>query len=169
MSWAPAYVLHKDDQSRRLGTTRNQMLDDLCVLVGGIEAERLLIGDVSTGAGGSDLVRATNLAQAYVEIYGMSDEVGLRQFRSLDKNVRLPGLSEQQLHMLDEQISKLINGQQQRARSILEENKAALILLRDEVIEKKTLEMKSLAAILSKLQPETAKLVKQDEPANPEA
>jgi len=165
MSWAPAYVLHKDDQSRRLGTTRNQMLDDLCVLLGGIEAERLLIEDVSTGAGGSDLRRATSLAHAYVEIFGMEDDIGLRQYRSLDDGTRLSGLSERQLEMLDEKVTNLIRGAQVRARKILEDNKPSLILLRDQVIEKKTIEAKNLSDILAKVQPEGKKKPKKSSTA----
>ena len=40
-TWAPAYVRYTQDDSRRLGLTRQQMFEDLCVLLGGIESERL--------------------------------------------------------------------------------------------------------------------------------
>ena len=46
-TWAPAYVRYSQDDSRRLGLTRNQLMEDLCVLLGGIEAERLLLEDVT--------------------------------------------------------------------------------------------------------------------------
>ncbi|MSR55009.1 MAG: AAA family ATPase, partial [Gemmataceae bacterium] len=63
--WAGGYVRYEKDKSMRLGWTRQRFLDMLCVMMGGIEAERLLRGDVTTGAGGgpsSDLGRATQIA-----------------------------------------------------------------------------------------------------------
>ncbi len=150
MSWAPAYVRFKQDETRRLGMTRNQMLDDLCVLLGGIEAERLLLNDISTGAGGSDLVRATILAHLLVETYGMGEgETGLRQYRSPRDGQRYDGLSEEHKLLIDKEVSRLIHEQQTRAQTLLKEHRAALEWLRDEVIRKKTIEAKELG----KMQP----------------
>src|SRR5262249_53990898 len=101
-SWAPAYVQYKGDPTRRIGLTRNQILDDLCVLYGGIEAEQLLLDDVSTGAAGSDLQRATQVAHYLVEVSGMGGApTGLRQFRDLETGERLKDLSPEQLAVLD--------------------------------------------------------------------
>ena len=148
-SWAPAYVRFQQDDSRRLGMTRKQMLDDLCVLFGGIEAERLLLDDISTGAGGSDLSRATMLAHLIVEIYGMGGEkTGLRQFRSPRDGKRVEGLSPKLQEEIDRQVSELIAEQQQRAATILKENRDQIEMLRTMLFEKKTLEAKSFAALL---------------------
>jgi len=150
MSWAPAYVRFKQDESRRIGMTRNQMLDDLCVLFGGIEAERLLLDDISTGAGGSDLHRATMVAHLIVEIYGMAGEVGLRQYRSPRDGERYKGLSEEHTLLIDREVSRLIAEQQARAAKILAENRDILVVLRDEVIAKKTIEAGTLKSFLEK-------------------
>ena len=151
MSWAPAYVRFKQDESRRIGMTRNQMLDDLCVLFGGIEAERLLLDDISTGAGGSDLSRATLVAHMIVEIYGMgAGETGLRQYRSPRDGERYKGLSEEHTLFIDRDVSRLIHEQQARAAKILAENKDILVVLRDEVIAKKTIEAGTLKSFLDK-------------------
>ncbi|MFO0845589.1 MAG: AAA family ATPase [Gemmataceae bacterium] len=148
MSWAPAYVRFKQDETRRLGMTRNQMIDDLCVLLGGIEAERYLLDDISTGAGGSDLVRATILAHLIVETYGMGHgETGLRQYRSPRDGQRYEGLSEEHKRLIDQEVSRLIHDQQQRAQAILKEHKAELEWLRDEVIQKKTIEAKEMGQV----------------------
>jgi cell division protease FtsH len=149
-SWAPAYVSYKEDPSRRIGLTRNQILDDLCVLYGGIEAEQLLLDDVSTGAAGSDLQRATQVAHFLVEISGMGGlQTGLRQFRNLETGERLKDLSPEQLAVLDRQVNEVIEEARQRAANILKENRASLETLRDLLLEKKTIDAKSLGELLS--------------------
>lgn len=149
MSWAPAYVSYQDDKTRRIGETRNQMLDDLCVLLGGIEAERLLLGDVSTGAGGSDLIRATHVAHLVIEALGMGGpETGVRQYRNLRSNERFPGLSEEQSAALDRAVSKLIEECRCKAAKILTDHRTVLEALRDVLLEKKTIDAKALGDLL---------------------
>jgi len=151
-SWAPAYVLHKEDDRRRLGLTYNQMMDDLCVLYAGIEAERLLLDDVSTGAAGSDLVRATSLAHYIVEFCGMGgDDISLRQYRHPETGERLPNMSQEQLALLDRKVNEVIAEARGRCARLLRENRAVLESLRDLLIEKKTLEAKTLRTLLPSL------------------
>src|SRR5436305_3034088 len=148
-SWAPAYVRFRQDDSRRLGMTRKQMLDDLCVLCGGIESERLLLDDVSTGAGGSDLARATTLAHVLVEVYGMGGETtGLRVSRSPRDGKRVDGLSPAQEEAIDRQVNDLLAEAQARAARILRENRDQLETLRALLLEKKTIEAKALGELL---------------------
>ncbi len=153
MSWAPAYVRYKHDESRRLGETYRQMFADLCTLMGGIEAERLLLDDVSTGAAGSDLVKVTELAHYLVEFCGMggmgSDKVNLRQFLDSEKYKRLPNLSEVQLTELDRQVSQLIAEAHATTVRVLRENRGVLEVLRDLLIEKKTIDAGTLKTALS--------------------
>jgi cell division protease FtsH len=147
-TWAPAYVRYTQDDSRRLGLTRQQMIEDLCVLLGGIEAERLLLEDVSTGAAGSDLERATRLAHYMIEVCGMGGpELGLRQFRNLQTGERFKDLSPEQLAVLDRGVSDTIDEAQRRTAAILGENRAVLEALRDLLIEKKTIDAKTLGAM----------------------
>ena len=151
-SWAPAYVRYAQDETRRLGLTRNQMLDDLCVLFGGIEAERLLLDDISTGAAGSDLQRATQIAYFLVEIAGMgSDSTGLRQFRSLEHGERERHLSEAQLAELDQQVNAVIAHARERAATILRDNKDILMTLRDLLLEKKVIDAKTFGDVTSNI------------------
>jgi cell division protease FtsH len=147
-TWAPAYVRYTQDDSRRLGLTRNQMMEDLCVLLGGIEAERLLLEDVSTGAAGSDLERATRLAHYMVEVCGMGGpDLGLRQFRNLETGERFKDLSPEQLAVLDRRVSETIAEAQAQTAGILKANRAILESLRDLLIEKKTIDAKTLGAM----------------------
>src|SRR5207253_1146802 len=121
--------------------TRNQLIDDLCVCFGGMEAERLMLGDVSTGASGnetSELFRATRIAQMMVEVFGMgSQTTGVRVFR--DGKGERDILSGVQAEAIDRAINTLIVEAQARAANILKEHKEELIRLRDEVLEKKVL------------------------------
>jgi cell division protease FtsH len=154
VSWAAAYVRYRHDDSRRLGETYRQMFADLCTLMGGIEAERLLMDDVSTGAAGSDLVRATELAHFMVEFCGMgskAEKISLRQFRDPQKGERFPNLSQEQLAEVDRQVSALIDEAREHAAKVLRENKKVLEVLRDLVLEQKTIDAKTLAATLATL------------------
>jgi cell division protease FtsH len=154
-SWAPGYVRFQEDDSRRIGLTYRQMLDDLCVLYGGIEAERLLLEDVSTGAAGSDLERATNLAHFMVEVCGMGGpEVNLRQFRSLQGGERLANLSQEQLATLDRQVNEVIGTARKRAADILNENRELLETLRDLLVEKKVLDATTIQALAGSSRPD---------------
>ncbi|HZY87243.1 MAG TPA: AAA family ATPase, partial [Gemmataceae bacterium] len=150
-SWAPAYVRFKEDESRRIGLTYNQMMDDLTVLYGGMEAERLLLEDVSTGAAGSDLERATKLAHFMVEVCGMGgdgQDINLRQYRSLESGERLNNISEEQLSALDKQVNELIARARKRAEGILRDNRKLLEALRDLLVEKKTIEASALKGMM---------------------
>jgi cell division protease FtsH len=150
-TWAPAYVRYTQDDSRRLGLTRQQMFEDLCVLLGGIESERLLLDDVSTGAAGSDLERATRLAHYMVEVCGMGGgDLGLRQFRNLETGERFKDLSQDQLALLDRQVNLLFTEARERTSTILRDNRAVLEMLRDLLIEKKTIDAKTLGEMSNK-------------------
>lgn len=152
--WSPFYTAFKHDK-RRIGHTRNELLDVLCVLYGGIEAERLLLGDVSTGASGfgnprSDLARATELASIFVDTLGMSSLAApLRTFR--DKDGRREVLSGSQAEAIDRQVNTLIVECQARAAAILAKHKDDLIRIRDELLEKKTIEGERVQQIIAEL------------------
>lgn len=59
----------------KLGRTKNEMIDDIIVCLGGRVAEQLVLDDISTGASG-DIQQATKIARAMVERYGMSEKLG---------------------------------------------------------------------------------------------
>ncbi len=155
MPWAPFYTGYKKDDARKVGYSRNELYDRLCVLYGGIEAERFLIGDVSTGASAfgdprSDLFRATQLAAVLVEACGMSNLTApLRVFRDQkgDRDV----LSGQMAEQIDRQVNTVIVEAQARAAKILSDHRDELVRLRDELLEKKTLEPDRVNAIIAEV------------------
>jgi cell division protease FtsH len=154
MPWAPFFTQFKQEKNR-IGLSRNEILDEITVLYGAIEAERLLIGDVSTGASGwgdprSDLSRATMFAEYMVEVLGMSNLAApLRSFR--DQKGDRQVLSGSMAEAIDRQVNTIIVECQARAAAILTKHKADLIKIRDELIEKKTIEGKRVHAIIEDL------------------
>lgn len=125
-----------------------QILDEMCAALGGRAAEKVMFDKISTGAL-SDLEKVTKQARAMVTIYGLNDKVGnLTYYDSSgqsDYGFTKP-YSEKTANLIDEEISKIIEGQYERAIQILTENKEKLtalanLLLEREVIFKEDLEM----------------------------
>jgi cell division protease FtsH len=137
------------DRAHRYVVTRGELLDDICVLMGGREAEQFLLEDISIGSA-EDLRRATAIARALVEEFGMGgDGSSVCRFHLDDKPERMPDLSEQQRAALDRRVGEILEDSRQRAGKILSANRATLEALRDLLLEKKVLDAKAVAAIVS--------------------
>ncbi len=134
------------DPAHRYVVTRGQLLDQVCTLYGGREAELLFFDDLSIGSAG-DIDRATDVARALVEQFGMGSEaVGVRR---VDAGEHDP-LSDSLKARLEQDVMAILEEQRTRARRLLEENKALVETLRDLLLEKKVLDKESLATILPK-------------------
>lgn len=119
----------KEDKSY---TSKNDMLDELVVLLGGRVAESLILGDISTGAS-NDIERATEIARKMVTKYGMSETLGPIAFGSGNDEVFLGrdfshtrNYSENVASEIDEEINRIIVNAYSRCRSILEEHQDKL-------------------------------------------
>lgn len=149
MAGALGFVRYQDP-SRRYVVTRGELLDDLCVLLGGREAEQLLLDDISIGCSG-DLRRATEIARALVEEFGMGgDAVGLEQCTTSSgdrERERQRRYSPAQLEAIDRGVRDILRQAQQRATAILAENRQLIETLRDLLLEHKVIEAKTLASI----------------------
>ncbi|MBO5768669.1 MAG: ATP-dependent zinc metalloprotease FtsH, partial [Bacteroidales bacterium] len=122
-------------------TTKEQMLDEICSLLGGRAAEELFLGTVCTGAL-NDLERVSKQAYAIVSYYGMSDKLSNVSYYdstgSSDYSFKQP-YSEQTAELIDKEVKTLIDEQYERAKKILSEqaeghNKLADLLVEREVI-----------------------------------
>lgn len=109
-------------------TSRNQMLEQICSLLGGRAAEQLTQHDVCTGAS-NDIERATDLARKMVTKFGMSDKLGLVTYGHDNNEVFLgrdfsstPNYSEKTAAAIDEEIESVVMKQYTKALDIL--NKA---------------------------------------------
>ena len=119
-------------------TTKEQMLDEMCSLLGGRAAEELFIGHISTGAM-NDLERATKSAFGMIAYAGMSDKLpNVCYYNNQDYQFQRP-YSETTAKTIDDEVLKMINEQYARAKDILTEhkdghNELAELLITREVI-----------------------------------
>ena len=133
-------------------TTTEQMLDEMCATLGGRAAEQVVYNNISTGAL-SDLEKVTKRAQAMVTIYGLNDKIGNISYYDSsgqsEYNFGKP-YSEHTAKTIDEEISKLIENQYQRAIKILTENKDKLEALAGKLLEKEVIFREDLEEIFGK-------------------
>ena len=133
-------------------TTTEQLLDEMCATLGGRAAEQVVYNNISTGAL-SDLEKVTKRAQAMVTIYGLNDKIGNISYYDSsgqsEYNFGKP-YSEHTAKTIDEEISKLIENQYQRAIRSLTENKEKLEALADKLIEKEVIFKEDLEEIFGK-------------------
>lgn len=103
-------------------TTKEQMLDELCALLGGRAAEELCTGHISTGAL-NDLERATKTSYSMIAYAGMSDVLpNISYYNNQDYQFQKP-YSETTAKIIDSEVLKMINDQYVRAKQILTEHK----------------------------------------------
>lgn len=121
-------------------TTREQMLDEMCATLGGRAAEEVFLGRISTGAS-NDLERVTKQAYAMVVYFGMSEQLpNLSYYDSTGQEYGFTKpYSEETAKLIDKEVSRIVNEQYERAKSILRENaekhaKLAEVLITREVI-----------------------------------
>ena len=110
--------------------TRNQMLDDIKISLGGRIAEELIMDDISTGASG-DIQQATNTARNMVTRYGMSDKLGTVLYGSEHSSDEVflgrdfssgKNYSEKTSAEIDDEIRRLISDSYAEAKAILAEH-----------------------------------------------
>ncbi|HEV7279313.1 MAG TPA: AAA family ATPase [Pirellulaceae bacterium] len=143
MAGALGFVRYRDPD-RKYVVTRGELLDDLCILMGGREAEKLLLDDLSIGSAG-DLDRATEIAHAVVEEFGMGgDETGVVRYMSSEKRRRREDLSPAQLERLDRAVLTILEEARTRAAAILESRRPMVVALADLLLERKVVEAKTL-------------------------
>jgi cell division protease FtsH len=131
-------------------TTTEQILDEMCSALGGRAAEQLMFGRISTGAL-SDLEKVTKQAYAMVSIYGLNERIGnISFYDSQGREMFTKPYSEETARIIDEEVSKMIEVQYQRALAILAENKDKLTALADKLLEKEVIFKEDLEEIFGK-------------------
>lgn len=122
-------------------TTTDQMLDEIAATMGGRASEKIVFGDISTGAL-SDLERVTKQATAMVSVYGLNDKIGNISYYDSsgqsDYNFNKP-YSEETAKIIDEEISKIIESQYKRAKDLLSKYRTKLDALAHRLLEKEVL------------------------------
>lgn len=135
------------DAAHRYVVTRGQLLDTICVLYGGREAEDLLLEDLSIGSS-HDVERATGIARSLVEELGMGgEELGVRRFAAASHHDHEPGLSDATRESIERSIKDVLETQRARARRLVAEHRDSILALRAMLLEKKVLDREAFAAI----------------------
>ncbi|HLS94373.1 membrane protease FtsH catalytic subunit [Sphingobacterium allocomposti] len=130
--------------------TTEQLLDSMCMTMGGRVAEDITFGRISTGAQ-NDLERITKLAYAMIAVYGMNDKVGNISFRdsSGESQFQKP-YSDQTAELIDEEVRTLIAAVYERTKQLLLDKQEGLIKIAEKLLEKEILFQSDLEEILGK-------------------
>lgn len=129
-----------------------QLMDEMCATMGGRAAEKIIFDTISTGAL-SDLEKVTKQARAMVTIYGLNDKIGNVTYYDSSGQSEYgftKPYSEVTAQTIDKEISDLIEGQYQRAITILKENKDKLTKLAERLLEKEVIFKDDLEEIFGK-------------------
>lgn len=168
---AGGYTVSTDDDSTVY--FREKLICKIQMLLGGITAEKLYVGDISTGAS-NDLKRASNIARRMVSEWGMSSEIGMvycgndsEIFLGKNYQERMP-YSENQASLIDQEVKKIIDMCQKETEKILKANKKKLMTMANVLLEKETIYSEEIDLILKgKSKDEVIKYIEsKDKPKN---
>ena len=134
--------------------TKNEMLDELAVFLGGRVAEEIMCDDITSGAS-NDLERATKMAREMVTRLGMSEELGTQVFGEAQHQVFLgrdyadhQDYSEETARRIDTEVQRIMREAHERARRILSERREQLELMKAVLLERETIEGDAVTALL---------------------
>ena len=151
---ALGYTLTLPEQDKFL-MTREELTDELAMLLGGRVAEELIVGDVTTGAA-NDIERATKVARQMVTEYGMSDVIGPLTLGQKQHEVFLgrdfqsqPDYSDTVAFEIDNEVRQMIDQAHDEALEILQEHRDKLDELAQTLIERETIERDEVESILA--------------------
>ncbi len=136
--------------------TKEYLLGQIAILMGGRIAEETFLGNITTGAS-NDIERATELARAMVCEYGMSD-LGPLTFGKKEEQIFLGreiaqhrDYSEDTAIKIDNQVKYIVSEQYERAKNIIEENRETMVRLSETLLERETLDGVQIRRIVAGL------------------
>ncbi|HOW27092.1 MAG TPA: ATP-dependent zinc metalloprotease FtsH [Elusimicrobiota bacterium] len=142
---ALGYTLQLPTEDRYL-TTKSEILNRLCVLMGGRCAEQLIFNDVTTGAQ-DDLAKVSEMAQKMVCEWGMSERMGPITYRKKEAEIFLGRdiarervYSDQTAQAIDEEVKSIVASCQSKVKDILTQNRSKLEMLAKTLVEKENLD-----------------------------
>jgi cell division protease FtsH len=132
--------------------TKEQLLDTVCMSLGGRVAEDVVFGKISTGAQ-NDLERITRMAYDMIIMYGMNEKVGNVSFHDPQNEYGFTKpYSEKTSELIDQEVRIFINEAYQRTKKVLIEKKEQLYKLADVLLDKEILFKSDLEKLLGKRQ-----------------
>lgn len=116
--------------------TRNQLIDNICMALGGRAAEDIVFKNVSTGAQ-NDLERVTKIAYSMVAIYGMNDKLGNISYNEQreEYSFKKP-YSDETAKLIDDEVKKLVDEAYERTINLLKEKNEELEKIAQELLSK---------------------------------
>ncbi|HVD97638.1 MAG TPA: ATP-dependent zinc metalloprotease FtsH [Cytophagaceae bacterium] len=131
--------------------TTEQLLDEMCMTLGGRAAEDIVFGKISTGAL-SDLERITKMAYGMVTVYGMNEKLGNLSYydsKQSEYSFNKP-YSEATSETIDEEVRKIISGAYERSKALLNSKRKELEILAQELLKKEIIFQSDLEALIGK-------------------
>jgi len=127
-----------------------QLMDEICMTLGGRAAEEIIFGKISTGAQ-NDLQRITQLAYAMVTVYGMNERIGNVSFYDPQQDTTFTKpYSDDTATAIDEEVRKLIDKAYKRTLDLLTERRGELEKIARALLEKEILFKSDLEELIGK-------------------
>ncbi len=129
----------------------DQLIDEMCMALGGRAAEEIIFGKISTGAL-TDLERITKMAYSMVTIYGMNDKIGnISYYESKPGEYQFnKPYSEATSELIDMEVKKIVDSAYERTKKFLTNKKKELTILAKELLEKEVIFQSDLEALIGK-------------------
>ena len=152
---ALGYTMQVPIEDRYL-LTRNDLQNQMAVLLGGRAAEEIAVGEISTGAQ-NDLQRATDIARAMVTQFGMSDDLGAVHYdaprRSAFLDIQMGpergAYGEETAQRIDSEIKRLLDDAHDRARQLIADRRHLLETITRRLLEKEVIEGSELKELIA--------------------
>jgi cell division protease FtsH len=151
---ALGYTMQMPTEDRYL-LTMEELQDRIAVMLGGRAAEKIVCGEISTGAS-DDIMRASELARRMVTEFGMSEKLGSvryagQQLQYLGGAVEdSSNVSQETREIIDREVQRLVTEQYERAQNLLREHRAALESLTQLLLTKETVDGSAVKQALGK-------------------
>ena len=157
-------------QEDRYNMTRDLILDNICVLLGGRVAEELFMKQMTTGAS-NDFERATTMARRMVTQWGMSDAMGTMVYGEEENEIFLgrsvtthKQVSDATMLKVDAEIRQIIDAQYAKATRLLEENRPKVERMARALLEWETIDENQVDAIMANREPEPPEETDEPDP-----
>ena len=141
----------------------DQLLDEMCMALGGRAAEDITFGKISTGAL-SDLERITKMAYSIVSVYGMNKNIGNISFydsKQSDYNFTKP-YSDSTAEKIDSEVKRIVDSAYERTKKLLLDKREQLEKIANKLLEKEILFQNDLETLIGK-RPFESKQITQEE------
>ena len=149
---AAGYTLKLPERDKHL-KSKAEYVSELAVLLAGYEAEKIVFGDVTTGAS-NDLKEATRLAKRLITEYGMSESLGPRTFGEREELIFLGreiheqrDYSEKIAESIDKEIAKFINHAKNTAKATIQKSRVYLEKIVEVLLRKETMEQEEFLSL----------------------